>query len=250
MPKKLDLTGRKYGQLTVIKEHGKDHRGYTWLCKCDCGEENIIAVGDDLRSGHKTSCGCLRWQGTPKHGLSDSAIRQAYYNMKKRCDHPKNKSYKNYGGRGITYCEKWKTFKGFLDDMLESYEVGLSLDRIDVNGNYNKENCRWADKIVQANNTRTNHIVEYKGEKLTIAELCRKYHVNYSLLNDRINEGWEIEKALCEKTREVITYNGVTKTVAEFAENYGMTYHQLKKRLMRGWEIERALTQPLRKRSK
>ncbi|AEY66352.1 hypothetical protein [Clostridium sp. BNL1100] len=250
MAKVIDLEGQKYGILTVVKGLGRGKKEYEWLCKCECGNETISKTSY-LRSGHKTSCGCLRGRSNYKHGLSQSPLRNVHANMKKRCNNPKNKSFKNYGGRGITYCEKWETFEGFLDDMLDDYKKGLTLDRIDVNGNYNKENCRWVDKKTQANNTTANRHITYKGETLTVSQTADKYGIDYELFRHRLKKGLAIDEALKPISAvESVTYNGETKTVAEWARLRGMTYYQLKKRLMRGWDIDRALTQPLRKRDK
>jgi hypothetical protein len=170
--------------------------------------------------------------------------------MRKRCLSKSSKSYENYGGRGIKICKEWSTFEGFLKDMLPTYSLGLTLERKEVNGDYCKDNCCWVDRKAQANNKRNNHYVTYNGETLTLSEFAAKYGADYELFRHRINDGWDIEKALSGlKEKETIVYNGVTKTVAEFAEEYGMTYHQLKKRLLRGWTVTRALAQPLRTKS-
>ena len=246
----LDLVGHKYGILTVIKWLGKGKKEYEWLCKCECGNETISTTSY-LRSGHKTSCGCLRSRRNYSHGLSHSPLWNVHGNMKRRCNDPKNKSYKNYGGRGITYCEKWETFDGFLEDMSDGYKEGLTLDRIDVNGNYNKENCRWADKKTQANNTTANHYITYNGETLTVSEMADKYGIDYELFRHRLKKGWTIDESMKPLTQvQIITYMNETKTVAEWARLKGMTYIQLKKRLMRGWDFDLALNQPLRKRDK
>lgn len=241
-----DLIGKTFNNLTVTEfAYSKDGRGY-WKCKCTCGNETVV-----LRSNLPKikSCGCLLT--TNKYvGKFPEQVRQAYYNMRKRCYSKSNKSYKDYGGRGITICEEWSTLEGFLNDMLESYQEGLTLDRIDVDKNYCKENCRWVSLKKQANNKRTNFMVEYKGEKMSLTEICERYSLNYSFIRKRILEGNSIEEAMNIPVpkKEEITFNGITKTVSEFAEEYGMTYYQLKKRLMRGWSVEKALTQPLRTR--
>lgn len=241
-----DLIGKRFNNLTVIEfAYKKNYRAY-WKCRCDCGNEKIIMRNNIPKT---LTCGCSK--GANKYvGKFPRKLGDVYYNMKKRCDYKNHKSYNSYGGRGITYCDKWKTLEGFLDDMLDGYEEGLTLDRIDVNGMYCKENCRWVSRNIQANNKTTNIFLEYKGEKLTLSELTNKLGLNYSMVQHRIARGYTVEEAIKPpKEKEMITYNSVTKTVGEFAEEYGMTYHQLKKRLMRGWNIERALTQPLRKRT-
>lgn len=241
-----DLIGKKFNNLTVIEfAYKKNNTGY-WKCKCDCGNETIVMRGNLPKT---LSCGC-KITTNKYRGKFNPKLGHAYYNMRKRCNNPKNKSYKHYGGKGIKICSKWDTLEGFLDDMMPTYKDGLTLDRIDVNGDYCKENCRWVDRKVQNNNKTTNVYVSYKGENLTIAQLCDKYKLIYETARKLISEGYDIDYVVNYRyEKEKITYNGITKTVSEFAKDYGMTYHQLKKRLMRGWSIERALTQPLRKRN-
>lgn len=238
------MIGLQFGNLTVLGEAGKNKRGILFECICSCGNKRVFP-GKDLRSGNNKSCGCL----LKKHGMARTKIYMSWQNMKKRCNNETHKDFKNYGGRGISYCEKWETFEGFYEDMKSGYSDNLTLDRIDVNSNYNKDNCRWVTCKEQSNNKRNNHFVQYNGETLTLSEMAEKYKVDFELFRHRINKGWPIEKALFEKVEyETITFNGETKTVTEFAKEIGMTYYQLKKRLMRGWTVERALTQPLRKR--
>jgi len=240
----ISMVGNQYGKLKVVKEAGKNKRGYLFECLCECGN-TAIYPGKDLRSGNNKSCGCIH----KKHGQSHSVIYSAWANMKRRCNDPSNKSYANYGGRGISYDPYWEEFNNFYEDMKETFEEHLSLDRIDVNGNYSKSNCRWTDKETQSNNTTTNRFITYKGETLTVAKMARKYGITEELFKTRFNSGWSVESAIETPLRfERITYKGVEKEVREYAKEYGMTYHQLKKRLMRGWDIERALNQPLRKR--
>lgn len=245
--KTTDLIGKKFNKLTVIEfAYKKNDRAY-WKCKCECGNEKVIARNNLSKT---LSCGCLA-NRNKYSGKFPPQLGNAYYNMRKRCDSKNNKSYPSYGGRGITYCDKWKTLEGFLDDMLDSYEEGLTLDRIDVDGMYCKENCRWVDRYAQANNRTLNVFIEYNGEKLTVAQLARRFNLKYDTVRGKIAKGCSVEEAIAPpKQNETITYKGITKTVTEFAKEYGMTYTQLKKRLMRGWDIERALTQPLRKRTK
>ena len=247
MSKTYNMVGEVYSKLTVIEKVESGKRGSRWKCICECGNEKIVYRAD-LVTRHQLSCGCLKWKGKPTHGLFGTSIYNCYRNMLRRCDDPKNNSYKDYGDRGITYCEKWLTIDGFLDDMLPTYVDGLTLERKDVNGNYCKDNCCWVDRKSQAYNRRSNHIIEVNDEKMTIAQAAEKYGVNNSNLKRRLLGGWGIEKALDFKyEKEMITFNDTTKTIAEFAEERGMTYHHLKKRLMRGWSVERAITQPLRK---
>lgn len=159
---KVDLTGQKFGRLLVLEDSMKrtKHRYVLWLCKCDCGNE-IPVIGRHLTIGNTKSCGCLRKEVSSKrsrvHGMADTKTYIVWKNMLERC---RNISNKNYGGRGITVCERWLKFENFYDDMGESLG-GLTIERINNQGNYELNNCKWASRKEQANNTRTNHFIEY-----------------------------------------------------------------------------------------
>lgn len=166
MCKMIDLTNKRFGRLSVISKYG--HTAYgriTWLCGCDCGNECIVS-GDSLKSGKTRSCGCIRKEGNQTtHGMSYTKLYNSYRAMKERCHLPSHVAYKNYGGRGITVCEVWRnSFEAFADwSMANGYKDGLTIDRIDVNGNYEPTNCRWATRKEQANNTRKNNISKKEG---------------------------------------------------------------------------------------
>ena len=249
MTRRINMVGQKYGKLTVVRESGKDHRGYRYECKCDCGGVALNVAGTDLRCGRKTSCGCRFGERRKTHGMSGTRQYYIWSNMKRRCDEPSNKEYHCYGGKGVTYCEGWKDFSNFWADMKDGYAEHLTLDRINVDGNYSKDNCRWATLKEQENNRTNNLVLNYRGQNLTLAQIANITGTNYSSINNRLRRGMSIEDATSIPFQEQITFNGVTKSVKEYARATGMTYHQLKKRLMRGWSVERALTQPLRKRA-
>ena len=178
MSKFVDLTGQKFGRLTVIERAENKGKHLLWRCKCDCGEI-CLAAGTHLKSGSKQSCGCLlreHAKGLSKkvnvtHGLSESRIYRTYISMKQRCYNPNIKSYKDYGGRGITVCAEWlNDFSAFYEwAMANGYADDLTIDRKDVNGNYEPSNCRWATRKEQNNNKRNNKEITYKGETHTMA---------------------------------------------------------------------------------
>lgn len=156
--KARDLTNQVFGRLTVIEFAGRrrtkgGESKRTWLCLCECGKRTIVDAGA-LIKGNTLSCGCLFAEQKIKHGMYKERAYGTWGDMKTRCDQPNHKSYKHYGGRGISYDKKWETFEGFWSDMEEGYADNLTLERVDVNGNYCKENCIWVTKKTQARNRR------------------------------------------------------------------------------------------------
>lgn len=190
--------GEKKWKLTLEKTF-IDKWSTKGIFKCDCGKYTITAV-TKVNIGHTKSCGCLNIEATKKsnttHGMRRTSIYRVWSNMKDRCLRGKNRYYKDYGGRGIKVCDKWLKFEGFFEDMGEKPE-GLTLDRIDNDGDYSKENCRWATKNQQANNCRSNLFIEYLGEKKTIGQVAILTGIKYATLRKRIVElGWDINKAI------------------------------------------------------
>ena len=151
MGKKIDETGQSFGKLLVIQEDTRIKKTHAyWVCLCACG--NVVTVdGLKLRSKHTNSCGCLR----RKHGYSQTAEYGSYKKMMRRCYDPLSENYGFYGGRGIKVCDRWRnSVEAFMADMGKKPQEDYTLDRIDVNGNYTPENCRWADPQTQQKNKR------------------------------------------------------------------------------------------------
>ena len=198
----MNLTGCKFGLLTVIKRTDNDRHGKArWLCKCSCGGETI-AISSDLKRGHTKSCGCVHLEkishGNPKHNLANTKLYKVWAVMKDRCLNSKNKSYNNYGGRGITVCEEWRNdFKVFYGwAMNNGYSDGLSIDRIDNNGNYEPNNCRWATKRQQQLNTRRNKLITYNGKTQTLTEWSDELNIRFNKLWSRLYKlKWSAEQA-------------------------------------------------------
>lgn len=202
MGKAIDLTGKKFGKLTVIKlDHIKRYVGctkYFWLCKCECGNFCITSQ-NQLSRGKTKSCGCLQKEYfSIKHNLRFSKLYITWENIKKRCYNKKSSRYKWYGEKGIIVCNEWKDdFKAFYDwAMANGYKEGLTIDRIDVNGNYEPSNCRWVDWKTQQQNKNSNIYLTYNNQTKCITEWARIFNINRATLQWRIKKGWEVQEAL------------------------------------------------------
>lgn len=148
----INLTGQKFGNLTVIKEGDRDVRGARrWVCVCDCGGRTL-SYQNHLRGGKSKSCGCNPNRINKTHGESKTRLYTIWLNMKSRCDYVISESYKNYGGRGITYDTRWGKYEFFKEDMADGYSDDKTLERVDVNKGYGKDNCIWITKSQQARN--------------------------------------------------------------------------------------------------
>ena len=194
-PKIIDLTGQRFGKLTVIARTESKNGRACWLCECDCGN-TIVTTGRSLREAKRMSCGCKRDianKGTRKHGMSNTKIYNTWCGIKDRCFNPNSPHFPNYGGRGIIMFPAWiNDFQAFYDyvSQLEHYgENNYSIDRIDNDGNYEPANIRWADRKTQQRNKRNSIEVEYKGEKMNVSDAAEKSGINAEILRTRIRNG-------------------------------------------------------------
>lgn len=189
MSKANDLTGLRVGRLVVKERCGHHRKEIAWLCECDCGNK-IVRPAHRIKTAAVKSCGCLTHDNKPslRHGLADTPIHMSWMAMRQRCLNPKNKAYKNYGGRGITICERWNTFENFLADMGNKPE-GFELERIDVNGNYEPSNCKWATPLEQSRNRRVTVFVELDGKRRTLKEWAIRFGIKYHTAYARYTKG-------------------------------------------------------------
>ena len=196
MRKPAIKVGDKYNRLTAIGFHHRNkHGSQYWLFKCDCGNKKVINV-NCVKRGEIKSCGCLQRERNTTHGLSNTKEHIAWTNMKQRCHNKNNKNYKNWGGRKIKVCDRWQnSFENFYKDMGKR-PTGTSLDRIDGNGNYEPNNCRWATIKEQNNNTRRNHPLTFNGKTQNISQWANEIGIDYYILYSRIWRGWSVERAL------------------------------------------------------
>ena len=201
MPSFINEIGNKYGKLTVIEFAGIESHGQaTWLCECECGNTTITR-GNRLRKGATRSCGCLHKRPDTKTTMYKTPEYRIWISMNDRCYNEKSVVFHNYGGRGITVCTRWReSMQAFYDDMGPRPD-GYTLDRINNDGPYSLENCRWATMKEQQNNRRDNHMLTYDGKTMTISQWADFLGVTQNLLNRRLHMGWSDERTLSQPLR-------------------------------------------------
>lgn len=209
MGKRIDLTGQRFGRLVVVRYAGRSRgKKNLWLCKCDCGNEKIVSV-DKLHSGNTKSCGCLQREVHRRcrmtHGKSDTKLYLVWREMITRTENQNAERYGIYGGRGISICGEWRNdFQSFYDWAIQNgYKEGLTIDRIDVNGNYEPDNCHWITPYEQSRNLRKNVRITYSGKTMILKDWAKEIGIDYHTLWHRIRKsGWSVKEALETPVRE------------------------------------------------
>lgn len=199
MSRFIDIAGKKYNNLTVLSFYDMKDNKARWLCQCDCGNKVIVA-SVCLRNGNTKSCGCLRHNKKydEKTAKIIKRLQYIFYQMKQRCYDKNNPAYKHYGERGIKICKEWleniNTFEEWAIN--NGYKHDLTIERINVNGNYEPSNCKWVTKTQQGYNKTNSILCTIKGETKCLSEWCKIYKKDYFLVRSRLKRGIDIEEAL------------------------------------------------------
>lgn len=198
----IDISGIKYGRLLVESFNGRKNSQSYWNCVCDCGN-NCVINGAKIKNGHTKSCGCLlkeeRGKKSITHGRSHTPEHNVWMAMKSRCYNQKNKSYTDYGERGVIMCERWLGKDGFINflyDMGERPSNKHEIEREDNNGIYDPQNCSWQLRKKQANNKRSNRVIEFNGESKTMAQWAEKFGISGHTIGKRLKRGWPVDRAI------------------------------------------------------
>lgn len=200
MPSRIDMVGQRYGRLQVLADAPSEStpQARRVLARCDCGTERILNARS-VRRGNTQSCGCLQPARATSHGLDAHPLCAVWRAMRGRCYHRSQRSYRYYGARGIRVCDQWRHSPEQFIEWAEQHgwQPGLQIDRIDVDGDYSPENCRFVTARENTNNTRANRVITVDGVAFTLAEAARKYGIPYATLQQRITRlGWAPERAV------------------------------------------------------
>lgn len=196
--------GQRYGRLVAVEKVGKKGRAALWSFRCDCGNDHI-ALANNVRRGICQSCGCAQRKQISEraatHRMTGSPEHRVWHLMIQRCTNPKATQAIHYHGRGIKVCDRWRSFENFYADMGPRPE-GMTLDRIDNDGDYDLGNCRWATNEVQSRNKRSNRWVTFQGKRMCITDALKLVNLDVSSFYARLKKGWSVDRALSQPRRE------------------------------------------------
>lgn len=265
MSKLEDLTGKKFGRWLIISRADNSKSGDTmWNCICQCeAKTKRVVSATNLKRGKSKSCGCYNHEQlmarNTKHGLAHSRLYRIWCNMKSRCLNENILCYDRYGKKGITVCKEWvESFDNFKKWSLENgYNERLTIDRINPNGNYEPDNCRWADYTEQANNKNNNFNIEYKGTCKSLEQWSREVNIHSKTIKNRLIAGWTVAQALGYEAplviqtqqRYKIEIDGEIYNIKGASEKLNLKYSTVKGRIRNGWTIEEALGLTPRKKT-
>jgi len=266
--------GTTCGWLTVLRPGPPFKNAWqnksTSVCRCKCGRETTVLNAnfrEGLKHGRMMSCGCYaaslenrvsRFKGK-YYGESTTRLARCHAEMMRRCYDPADKSWKYYGGQGVSVVDIWHTYAAFKQWALSNgYRDDLTLDRIDYRGNYCPENCRWITIQAQQRNKRSNKWLTYKGETKPLATWAEELGFNYYVVRSRLRYGWSVERAFetpvdlrsNKPNLHLVTYRGQTKPLIAWAEELGIPYGRVKSRVYAGWPVEDVFEKPYRTRRK
>lgn len=248
----FDMAGMRFGSVTVLRRTGTcSSRDAKWLYRCDCGVEHESS-GYSIRKVKGFTCPectVIRVsQASIKHGKTETPEYKTWTDVKTRCLNPSSTGYKNYGGRGITICNRWKdSFEAFLEDMGEKPTPNHSIDRIDNDGNYEPGNCQWVTIEEQIRNRRITIKVEVNGATKTLAEWCKEYDCTFASAYYRYRQGLGGE-AVFKTMATTLTLDGLTDTISGWSKRTGIAANTISMRVNQyGWSVTRALTEGVKK---
>lgn len=206
MSRLINLAGKKFARWLVIKRvDSEGNKSPHWLARCDCGIERKVR-GNHLRSKASRSCGCFNREKASRlnfiHGMKGTETYACWKGMRGRCNTKSNSGFKNYGARGVRVCSRWKDFCLFLNDM-GVRPPGLTIERIDNEQGYSPENCRWASRLEQNQNTRTVRLLTHNGQTMSMSAWGRELMISRRTISNRISWGWSVERALTMPARSI-----------------------------------------------
>ena len=202
MPKLKDRTGQRFGKLVAqYRSPGPRHDKVYWTCLCDCGATTLVD-GGALVTKNTTSCGCVRTATIFKHGYSRHPLYHTWKGMMRRCYNPKEPNFANYGANGIRVCAQWHSVEAFILDNEHLAKPGLSIERINNDGDYEPSNCTWASNMEQTLNRRITKNITFQGKTQCITHWAKELGIKQATLHVRIREGWSIERAFTEPVRK------------------------------------------------